>query len=74
MVTSRASVGMFMDALSVSVGFFAVADVRPTRERQGRCRQREASDSHDPTGQSDHEESFRPSIGVMKLFPRLELQ
>ena len=44
MVTPRASAEMLIDALTVSVGFFAVADVRPTRERQGRCRQREASD------------------------------
>ena len=43
-VTPRASAGTLMGALTVSVGFFAVADVRPTRERQGRCREREASD------------------------------
>ena len=36
-----------MDALTVSVGFFAVADVRPTRERQADyCCQSEASE-HD---------------------------
>ena len=54
-MTPRASAGTLTDALTASVGFFAVADVRPTRERQGGlCRQREASE-HD---------SCRSSIGV----------
>ena len=44
-VTPRASAGTLTDALTASVGFFAVADARPTRKRQGgRCRQKEASE------------------------------
>ena len=31
-----------VDTLTMSVSFIAVADVRPTSERHGRCRQREA--------------------------------
>ena len=49
-MTPRASEGTLTDALTASVGFFAVADVRPTRERQGgTCRQREAPE-HDSWG------------------------
>ena len=49
-MTPRASEGTLTDALTASVGFFGVADVRPTRERQGGpCRQREAPE-HDSWG------------------------
>ena len=48
-----------MDTLTVSVSFIAVADVRPTSERHGRCRQREASCCLE-----------RSSIGVCSHAPR----
>ena len=52
MVTPRVLAGTLTDALTASVGFVAVADVRPTRETQGgRCRQREASE-HDSWGKA----------------------
>ena len=63
MVTARASAGTLTDALTASVGFFAVTDARPTRERQGgRC----VNVEHHSTirGKSDHEMGCRPSVGV----------